>query len=260
MARDAALGCVEDSHLRSLTDILPVLGALDAQQVELCTSFAKIRGIPSNMRIAASRLEPTGGPISAISQNYRLMFDEAISHLGGLQGGEDSQSLPAQVTQVVLKGLFMMAASRLQGEVAKFAAKALVAGDEKDGFQYEVDILKRLHDEYSTESGAALLSVFNDVMELVRSAKILCQLVKGLDSFRVMCRVEAGRLGGQSVALTPVINQLDKFHSEIDSTLEQILTLADKGADLVDMAIPRGFNRSLGGRSTAERNLSRVYV
>ncbi|WP_417254569.1 PAS domain-containing protein [Celeribacter sp.] len=260
MARDEALARVEDERLQSLTRLLPVLETLGEQHTSLFASFAKTRGIPSNMRIVASRLEPAGGPISAISQNYRLMSDEASNHLGSFQGEDGTQSLPAVVTEQVYKALFMMAASTIQCEVKAVAAEDLAVGAEKDGFQGEVDVLNKLVEDYMADSGGVLHSVCSEAMGLARSAKDLRQLVTGLDSIRVLCRVEAGRLGAQSVALTPVINQLDRFHIEIDSTLEQILTLADKVAAMVGTAIPRSFNCSLEKYPPAERNLSQVYA
>lgn len=244
-ARDKALARSEDGRLQSLKDLLPTLKSLDEQQKSLFESFAKIRGIPSNMRIVASRLEPAGGPISAISQNYRLMSDEVTNHLGGFRVENGSKSLAESVMVRVYQGLFMMAASRLQREVKTVASEALSRGVEKEGFHHEVDVLTKLLEEYTLEAGNVLMSVFNDVTALTRSAKDVRQLVTGLDSIRVLCRVEAGRLGAQSAALTPVIDQLDTFHVEIDKTLEQILELADRIKTLVEAAMPRSFNGTL---------------
>ncbi|WP_460275089.1 PAS domain-containing protein [Celeribacter sp. ULVN23_4] len=244
-ARDAALSRMEDGRLRSLKDLLPTLTALDGEQRALFTSFEKIRGIPSNMRIVASRLEPAGGPISAISQNYRLMSDEVTNHLGGFRVENGAKSLTESVMKRVYSGLFMMAASRLQREVKENAVEALDKGSEQEGFHHEADVLTTLLDSYMIDSGTVLISVFNDVTALARSAKDLRQLVTGLDSIRVLCRVEAGRLGPQSAALMPVINQLDTFHVEIDATLERIMALAERIKALVEAAMPRSFNGSL---------------
>ncbi|WP_255571995.1 PAS domain-containing protein [Celeribacter sp. PS-C1] len=252
-ARDLALSRVEDSRLKSLKNLLPTLKSLDEQQKSLFDSFAKIRGIPSNMRIVASRLEPAGGPISAISQNYRLMSDEVTNHLGGFRVENGNRTLTESVMARVYQGLFMMAASRLQREVKEVATEALTGGAEQEGFHQEVEVLTKLLDDYTLEAGGVLLSVFNDVTALARSAKDLRQLVTGLDSIRVLCRVEAGRLGAQSVSLTPVIDQLDTFHVEIDKTLEQILALADKIKTLVEAAMPRSFSGSLQYHAAGRR-------
>jgi PAS domain S-box-containing protein len=244
-ARDAALARVEDGRLRSMKELLPRLHDLEAEQQKLFTAFAKIRGIPSNMRIVASRLEPAGGPISAISQNYRLMSDEVTNHLGGFRVENGAQSMTESVLSRVHHGIFMMAAARLQREVKMVALEAFLTTTEGNDFKHEVEVLTTLLDAYSIDSGAVLVSVFNDVTGLTRSAKDLRQLVTGLDSIRVLCRVEAGRLGANSVSLMPVIDQLDKFHIEIDATLERIMHLSERVKTLVEAAMPRTTNGSL---------------
>jgi len=244
-ARDTALARVEDGRLRSMKELLPRLHDLESEQQNLFTAFAKIRGIPSNMRIVASRLEPAGGPISAISQNYRLMSDEVTNHLGGFRVENGARSMTESVLSRVHHGIFMMAAARLQREVKMVALEAFLTAKEGDNFKHEVEVLTTLLDTYSIDSGAVLVSVFNDVTALTRSAKDLRQLVTGLDSIRVLCRVEAGRLGANSVSLMPVIDQLDKFHIEIDATLERIMHLSERVKTLVEAAMPRTANGSL---------------
>jgi len=244
-ARDAALDRADDGRLNSMKDLLPTLQNLETEQQKLFMTFAKIRGIPSNMRIVASRLEPAGGPISAISQNYRLMSDEVTNHLGGFRVENGTRSMTESVLSRVHHGIFMMAAARLQREVKMVASEAFMTGIEGDDFKNEVEVLTTLLDTYSIDSGSVLVSVFSDVTALTRSAKDLRQLVTGLDSIRVLCRVEAGRLGANSVSLMPVIDQLDKFHIEIDATLERIMHLSERVKTLVEASMPRVFNGSL---------------
>ncbi|MCA0044333.1 PAS domain-containing protein [Celeribacter litoreus] len=241
-SRDRHLARSEDRRLKSMNELLPTLGTLEAEQKDLVTSFEKIRGIPSNMRIVASRLEPAGGPISAISQNYRLMSDEVTTHLGGLRSRDGFESMSSSVMTRVYDGLFMMAASRLQREVKEVALASLTEDSERDGFQTEVEGLARLLEGYSLDSGRVLMGVCSDIERLARSAKDLRQLVTGLDSIRVLCRVEAGRLGGRSSALTPVITQLDAFHVEIDANLDRIMHLAEEIKALVESAMPRSYS------------------
>jgi aerotaxis receptor len=100
----------------------------------------------------------------------------------------------------------------------------------------EREIRENLLQNYSRDSNRAVSDASNKVLSLARSSKDLRQLVTGLDSIRVLCRVEAGRLGADSVSLTPVIDQLDKFHKEIDKSLGIILDHADKVSSLIDVA------------------------
>ena len=244
-SRDSTLGRGDDGCLRSLNNLLPKLRELDEEQHRLYAAFSKIRGIPSNMRIVASRLEPAGGPISAISQNYRLMSDDATNHLGAFQVAKGKQSVAASALSRIYKSIGTIACARLQGEVATVASDALMNGEEGQYFTRESEALVPLLDNSPSEADAMLVSVLNDVISLAQSAKDLRQLVTGLDSIRVLCRVEAGRLGANSASLVPVINQLDKFHVEIDSTLERILNLSERIKGLLVASMPRTFNGSL---------------
>lgn len=242
ISRDQALTRTKDSRMQAMQNLLPTLEKMAVEQEYLFKSFEKIRGIPSNMRIVASRLEPAGGPISAISQNYRLMSDEVTTHLGGFRTQGGSQNMSQSVRERVFFGLFMMSASRLQREVKEVAQGSLMRGAEREGFHDEVDVLAHLLEDYALQSGGILMSVYDDVTRLTRSAKDLRQLVTGLDSIRVLCRVEAGRLGAGSSALLPVINQLDAFHVEIEKTLERIMHIAEEIKSLVGIAMPRSYS------------------
>ena len=61
------------------------------------------------MRIVASRLEPAGGPISAISENYRVMSYDITTHLRAFSSGDNSHY--AEMARLVREGLVLLAAS-----------------------------------------------------------------------------------------------------------------------------------------------------
>jgi aerotaxis receptor len=48
----------------------------------------------------------------------------------------------------------------------------------------------------------------------------------GLDSIRVLCRVEAGRMSGGAEGLQAIIKTLDRFHADVASKLNRIQDLA----------------------------------
>ncbi len=249
IARDHGLGQPDDPRLRSLRDLLPELRKIDEDQRALFAAFDAIRGVPSNMRIVASRLEPAGGPISAISQNYRLMSSEVTEHLGVFlaEGGETN--LSTSILDRVFHALFLTATTRVQREVRDVAEQDMKAGKESNRFAEELPLLTDLFDSYARQAADMLSAVYSDISQLALSAKDLKQMVTGLDSIRVLCRVEAGRLGSNSTALTPVITQLDRFHADIEETLERIMYNSDTVKALVEASIPR----SLDGRANDDR-------
>lgn len=235
-ARDVAL--FRDPSKLSVTLEMMSRQLLDLsdEQVKLFEFFDAIRGIPSNMRIVASRLEPAGGPISAISQNYRLMSDEVQGHLDGFRMASGSKTISSNVSDQVNAALFLACISQLLKELKTLSddpkAQTMAVSNTID----EREIRENLLQNYSRDSSRAVSDASNEVLSLARSSKDLRQLVTGLDSIRVLCRVEAGRLGADSVTLTPVIDQLDKFHKEIDKSLGIILDHADKVTSLIDVA------------------------
>lgn len=251
IARDRSMGRTEDARIRSLKDLLPELKKIEADQRSLFAAFDAIRGIPSNMRIVASRLEPAGGPISAISQNYRLMASEVTDHLGAFMAADGKRNLSKSILSRVYQTLFIVAASRVQREVRKVAEGDLASGNEAEGFDEEVSALSVVLDHYTREAATMLADVYGDISRLAQSSKDLKQLVTGLNSIRVLCRVEAGRLGKNSSALTPVIDQLDRFHVDIEATLERILYRAETVKDLVEAAMPRSANGTVKAVSRA---------
>ncbi|GHE04811.1 hypothetical protein U879_02080 [Defluviimonas sp. 20V17] len=66
-ARDTAMGLAGDPVLAAIRMIEEALARIHGEIITLFDSFVTIRLMPTNMRIAASRLEPAGGPITAIS-------------------------------------------------------------------------------------------------------------------------------------------------------------------------------------------------
>ena len=66
------------------------------------------------------------------------MSDEVTNHLGGFRVENGRRSLSESVMLRIYRGLFMMAASRLQREVKEVSMAALGKHTEQDGFQTEV--------------------------------------------------------------------------------------------------------------------------
>ncbi|MEM5476379.1 PAS domain-containing protein [Pacificibacter sp. AS14] len=236
-ARDSALSREPSKLTSALKSMSDQLLELSDNQEQLFEFFEAIRGIPSNMRIVASRLEPAGGPISAISQNYRLMSDEVQGHLDGFRAEKGSKVtvssiVSAQVDTALLLAAMAQLLKELQAQCNQPNSETRVLNESVR----ENEDREKLLQSYSTQSSKAIKDASVEILRLARSSKDLRQLVTGLDSIRVLCRVEAGRLGADSVSLTPVIDQLDKFHKEIDKSLKSILAHAEKISELIDTA------------------------
>lgn len=235
-SRDRGLGRRTDPRFAAVVDIAGKLDRMQAELSGLFANFEAIRGIPSNMRIVASRLEPAGGPISAISENYKVMSNDITGHLRAFSGGTNSRY--AEMTRLVREGLVLLAIARVQEEViahCRDASDDCVRPDRKA----EMALLHAQEDTYRERALHGMRRIAEDAGRLARTCTDLRRLVVGLDSVRVMCRVESGRLRGKVDGLSAIIDQLDKFHGETDRRLAEITDLSDKIAQGAQALLPR---------------------
>ena len=65
-ARDQAMGRPQETRTKILIGLNKMLEQAAVEQAGLLRSFEALQSIPNNMRLVASRLEPSGGPVSAI--------------------------------------------------------------------------------------------------------------------------------------------------------------------------------------------------
>ncbi|XZQ31211.1 hypothetical protein ACTTAL_18590 (plasmid) [Rhodobacter capsulatus] len=192
------------------------------EQKKLLRSFESLQSIPNNMRLVASRLEPSGGPVSAISENYRASSLVISDRLRSFVSGREN--LCDRVSREVARALFLLGANRVMAEmIATFRQAEPVPGLD---WQTEAAKLAEARSATRRDSHAALTTAVGHA-ELARSSAEIRRLMLGLDTIRVMGRVECGRLRENGAGLVSTIDQLDLFHAEIKARLETILRLSE---------------------------------
>lgn len=223
-ARDTRLGRPADPRTRRLIEMNEALERVTQEQKKLLRSFEALQSIPNNMRLVASRLEPSGGPVSAISENYRASSLVISDRLRSFVSGREN--LCDRVSRQVARALFLLGANRVLAEmIASFRQADPVAGVD---WPMEAEKLGRARDLTLQESRTALASAVGHAEELARSSAEIRRLMLGLDTIRVMGRVECGRLRENGIGLVATIDQLDLFHAEIKTRLETILRLSEQ--------------------------------
>lgn len=218
--RDTALGRSNAAQSRSLQRILESLGATVDEQSLLIRDFEALQSIPTNMRIIASRLEPSGGPISAISDNYKFASTEISRQIEILAGS--SSNLCRSLAEVVIEALMLTGFARLLGELpAQFAVEDLTGTGVE--FKRELALLSEIKGAYENRSLVALAKADRLSSEFNQSTEEIRRTMLGLDTIRVMGRVESGRLGSAGVGLASTIDQLDERHSAISGRLQKMM-------------------------------------
>ena len=222
-ARDLRLGRPADPRTRRLIEMNEALERVTQEQKKLLRSFEALQSIPNNMRLVASRLEPSGGPVSAISENYRASSLVISDRLRSFVSGREN--LCDRVSREVARALFLLGANRVMAEmIANFRHAEAVTG-----LDWEIEAAKLAQARAATQQGssAALANAVGHAEELARSSSEIRRLMLGLDTIRVMGRVECGRLRENGAGLAATIDQLDLFHAEIKARLETILRLSE---------------------------------
>ncbi len=223
VSRGKALGVSGDAQSLGLNEVSNSLGVTIAEQRGLLRAFEGLQSIPINMRIVASRLEPAGGPISAISDNYKIASSEMTRRLMEFAGARGN--LCEQMTQEVAEALFLLGCARLQSEVVRQFGQETGSAAPTD-FETELALLSRMEADCQQRATSALAQARHAAAALHKSSAEIRRMMLGLDSIRVMGRVESGRLRSGGASLSATIDQLDSHHADITRRLAAIMDLS----------------------------------
>lgn len=226
-ARDKVLGRKPDADLEQMRLLADRVAEVERAAGQLRQSFAEVADIPSNMQIMASRIERAGGPVSVLSINYTRMADEALQRLRDFAGEtQDSDTI-----EMLRDGLFKLCAARIQqemlenfGNTGEGTAQDMVA---------ENTVLRDQNAAYQAMAQQALGKIVSLVSRRSEAARDLHRMILGLDSVRLLCRVESGRLGGDVGELSSIVTRLDRLHRDLDRQLDEVGNLAEGVAEAV---------------------------
>ncbi|HDR29571.1 PAS domain-containing protein [Rhodovulum sp.] len=224
-ARDAASGRARCERLAEIEAVSDSLGAAAREQRDLIRTFGALKSVPTNIRILANRLEPAGGPITAISENYKTASGEIVTRLNSFAGQQDN--LCDRMGRVVGDAVFLMGCAEVQSElVRQFRAEAGTPGPGDSAA--EMATLTALEAACNTRARTGLAEAMRVARTLSQASNDLRRMVAGLDSIRVMGRVECGRLTTGGESLSSMIEDLAIYHSTIKDRLEAIIRLSER--------------------------------
>lgn len=221
--RDAAAGRGETIEARILAGLGESLAATGAKQSDLLQEFEALQSIPTNMRIIASRLEPSGGPVSAISDNYKFASGEISRRPEAFAG--DEANLCLTMSAILREGLFLSSIAKLLGEVQRFLQQEDNSRAPVD-FAVEQRLFAEVADRCRAEAQETMLKAEVTCGLLNLSSSEIRRMMLGLDTIRVMGRVESGRLGPSGLGLSSAIDQLDLRHASIATLLQELMDLS----------------------------------
>lgn len=198
-------------------------GRLGDENVQLMGIFTSLHLLPMNMRLLASRLEPSGGPITAISDSYKRASAEIIGLLQALAGGEGkgcglmTARIEAAAFGLASAAVYDMAAAQFIAKSARLPKPTLPDG--------EAAILSTASARSTARADTAISEVSALVKGVRRDGEILLRQMAGLDQIRILGQVESGRNSNKDSGLASVMAQLAGFHAAIHARLDTILSL-----------------------------------
>lgn len=220
-ARDKGMGNPVNPAQTKFNKMTAAAVSLKSETEALTVGFDAISTVPTNMRIIAARLEPSGGAISSLSQNYWEMSEEMSRWFQNYVSGTGS-NFSAIGHTLVISQFYCGAARLLQESAEKFSGERRSLG----GLDAEKE-KANMHDVAATfieKARLGLTQVAHEAEHILRAIAMMRRFTLGLSSTRVMCNIESARLPSGGGSLVDVIDQLEQFQGNLVGQLDRIET------------------------------------
>ncbi len=225
IARDEGLGRKVDPQISELRDMLRNAEKLLDETHGLVKDFEAMHTIPHNLRVIASRIEPSGGPVTVLSQNYGAMSREMSDWFERNVMGENTNF--ATVKHSVNSSLFIAGMTRILMECdSQLQAERRDLGDVD--MEDERRRLAELVKQQASFAQKGMAEVDIEAVRIINACQVMHRHFLGLSSTRVLCKIESARLPSSGETLSDIIDQLGAFQERISERLEHIAKLGEE--------------------------------
>ncbi|NHM20089.1 PAS domain-containing protein [Tritonibacter mobilis] len=225
IARDEGLGRKVDPQISELRDMLRNAEKLLDETHGLVKDFEAMHTIPHNLRVIASRIEPSGGPVTVLSQNYGAMSREMSDWFERNVMGENTNF--ATVKHSVNSSLFIAGMTRILMECdSQLQTERRDLGDVD--MEDERRRLAELVKQQASFAQKGMAEVDIEAVRIINACQVMHRHFLGLSSTRVLCKIESARLPSSGETLSDIIDQLGAFQERISERLEHIAKLGEE--------------------------------
>lgn len=222
VSRDTGLTKKPDEKIRDFRKMLSNAEALTQETDALVQEFEAMRTIPHNLRVIASRIEPAGGPVTVLSQNYGNMSRDMSEWFEKNVLGENSNF--STIKGTVSHSMFVQGIARVLNECAEHIKSERRSLDGVD-MESEDKALRKLITDQNSQASDGLQEVVMEAQRILTACDVMHRHFLGLRSTRVLCKIESARLSTEGEALTAIIDQLGVFQERISAQLSRIAKL-----------------------------------
>ena len=221
-ARNTGLGKATNFSLQDYRSRHESAKELAKETDALVQEFEAMRTIPHNLRVIASRIEPAGGPVTVLSQNYGTMSRDMSDWFATHVLGENSNF--AAIKGIVNHSMFIECMVRILDECNDMLQKehGSIGGKE---LGKERELLSDLVQEQRNQARQGQKNVSKEAECILKACSVMHRHFLGLSSTRVLCKIESARLTNEGEALTAIIDQLGVFQGRISAQLDRIAAL-----------------------------------
>jgi aerotaxis receptor len=222
LARDAGLGRAPDGRVADFREMLSGAEKLVTETEELIRDFEAMRTIPHNLRVIASRIEPAGGPVTVLSQNYGAISREMSAWFESHVKGEGSNFRAIRGT--VNEAMFVETLARILTACDRQLTRE---GDIETAIDAKAEqrILGGLARAQLSAARDRLAAVDTEADKITTACETMHRNFLALSTTRVLCKIESARLGSSGEALESIIDQLGAFQDRVSKRLETIAGL-----------------------------------
>ena len=225
IARDSGLGQTPDPKISKFRTMLTNADELTKETESLVQEFEAMRTIPHNLRVIASRIEPAGGPVTVLSQNYGTMSRDMSEWFEKHVLGENSNF--SAIKSTVNHSMFVECLARILNECdTQLAKEAQQEDSNRVDTAKEHQLLADLTAKQSKKAEAGLRDVNIEADRILNACTVMHRHFLGLSSTRVLCKIESARLSRDGETLTTIIDQLGVFQGRISKRLGRIEQLS----------------------------------
>lgn len=218
-SRAAVLGNPKNPATEQFANMIAAATGLQNETVALSAGFDAISTVPTNMRIIAARLEPSGGAVSSLAQNYWEMSEEMQRWFQEYINNTSSDF--TAIRRTLDASRFLCGTAQILTETAMvfFKERRALGGADTELEKRQINDLAA---QYADKAKAGLQHIADEAHRILQAIDMMRRFTLGLSSTRVMCNIESARLPNGGGSLVDVINQLGVFQGNLMRQLEQI--------------------------------------
>ncbi len=224
LSRNEKLGQTPDETVSRFKEMLDLALKLKSTTEQLVREFDAVQIIPHNMRVMASRLEPTGGPFNTLSSNYGAMSSEMSEWFATNVVGEGSNF--ATISESVNRSMFNAGLNLILRQCDDQLHREQRQLGEID-IARERDMLRSVVRRYAEELERSRTLIVEETNRIATACKTMTRHVLGLSTTRVMCKIESARMVDSGEGIADIIVQLGRFQDKIGDQLKAIEKLGE---------------------------------